>query len=263
MSLLYYLPERSGQVSPDDLAALGLAHLAGESLAACDCLHGPDDKHGLVFAARVDAAQVGYFPDHQIWQQIADKLWLGRFRNRPILSEQLARARQLRGHLVTLADDRPWLVPVAREFGDEGGQVRYYRSLPSVARMGPGGVWEPGGVMRCYARLWDIAESWAAVRLGAARAARESARGHAAGDQQDYTYHGGLAAAVEVLTVNYLVGGPEVSFLGLLTAEIGAAILDALIDFPMGLEALEKKSSRVTPSGSAGPAGSIPGTHPP
>ena len=86
----------------------------------------------------------------QLVEQVIDDL--------PPNDADLARPKQLAGHNVTLADGRPWLVPIARAYGEEDGDLRWFVALPQRSVLGADGRWTEGDVLPRSGRLSNLME---------------------------------------------------------------------------------------------------------
>ena len=268
--ILYHL---ATHVTPAALRAAGYDWLAGPGLVRCQTSGGPGGSPGTVLglASQISADQCRYQPDQQEWiRGTCDGVWVGRWRDAPPPGPaDLARPDQIQGHAVELVDGQTWLVPVARGWLEQDGELRWYVALPQRLERRDG-TWQAGGVLPRYARLWQIAERWEAqwAAAYAAAVARES------GDETDQAETGetllrlelplsdAADLAAEVLGANYRVTAAEISLLGLFADATPAAVLDALIDRPTRLAWCKKKlqSAPDTPSTSDGDAGWIEGT---
>ena len=168
------------------------------------------------------APRTGYFKDKQEWQEApGGKYWLGRETAEPVLPADLARPEMLGGHLVNLAADNQWLIPVARAFPH--GIV-----LPQTLRLGPAGELVGETLPKYIAfskraeRLWDVMNA--------------ESKAIAAGEdpKPDMEVQEQWDIAAEALAINYRIDAVGMSMLGLIS--IGTpvlwAILQAIIDVP-------------------------------
>jgi len=276
---LYYLPKQPRNVTPADLDRLGLGYaFTPGKITVNEVRGGPDGGEGIIVADAdgVAAHQVGYYRDRQEWMEFGPALlgprpltpdprppadgwpWVGRYTDAPVLPEQLARPQHLRGHLVQLDDGQEWLIPVARAWTEEDGDLRWFAALPQRITLDSEGHWKPSWVVKRYAALWDLAIRW--------HESQQAAAAEAAPGQTSLLvdFDGFVDAAVAALATNYRVGRAEVVLLGLLTVETARAILDALVDRPTLLKWLAKKNA-MTAAGSsiaAGPAAATAATDP-
>lgn len=254
---LYFVPNQTF-LRREDLVALGLAY-AFESPAVSNrgVSGGPAGQDGvLVAGAGLDGSQVLYVKDRQTWRQIPQStVWVGYETAAPPSPDDLARADQLDGYWLELADGQRWLVPIARgyrESADEG-ELKLYWSLrlPQRLELAADGRWTDGGILPRYAALWDFAQSWLALRCGTAGEE----------DVRRLDAQGRIDAAVLALQANYQLSRVEAALLGLLTDQHCVAILDRLIDWPK-VEQFQKKmtsrlADRVEATPQASPAGSL------
>lgn len=270
--LLYFVPGR-----PFTAPELVRQHRLGYAFAADPLLRqvpggGPDGEAGIVLVdrGRVPEHDIGYHASRQVWRRIpGGKAWVGHYLDAGQPGpDDLARPRQLRGHAVELGDGRKWLVPIARGYLPVDGELRWYCALPERSVYGEDGRWEPGPVVGQYQGLWDLATSWDDARRRALLAAveqQDKPAGDAGEVQLEFDFHGLHSGAVEVLAFNYTLGPVECDLLGLLTEQLAADVLCALVDLPTRLEwisALEKKTAGQTGSDgvnlSGGPGTSTP-----
>jgi hypothetical protein len=237
---LYFAPTDKSELSAGDLAALGLAYAFDGQHVARGCSAGPGGKRGLVVVADgFDLGRLGYYPDRQEWRCIPkSEIWCGLFKDDRPAPADLARQQPLPGHLVKLADDRKWLVPVARALVADGDQLAFQCRLPCATSLDDNGEWRRDGVMPRYASIWSIAERW----WDTAFPAEEEGTG---AETPKLTFDFGEAndAAAQVLGVNYRLGRMEASHLGLLTEQSVGSILLALVDWPVAAAWLKKKAA--------------------
>ena len=253
MTLLYYIPGDPGRGF--DLAAvrrLGLGYaFESPELTPRGVRGGPDDGNGTIVAASSDAAQVGYFPDRQTWQRISEKLlaggvWVGFDRNNPPRPEELVRKQPLGGHWVELADQRQWLIPAARSWMEQEGQLRWLSTLPTASLLDAEGNWTEGGVVARYQRLWATAERWWDVRAGLAIAEPDSDTEETpeGGRRREFSFAELNDAATLALATNYRIEKIEAAVLGLLSTTSIVAVLDALIDWPAVIDWQKKTDAQ-------------------
>jgi hypothetical protein len=266
-------------ISNDALTAAGYDWLAGPGLVRCQTASGPAGAGGVLLgdARLVPADRCRFEPAVQRWEPtglagLSVGLWLDAPAPGP---EELARTPQLQGHPTELLDGRRWLVPIARGWTEEDGELRWYCALPQRLTRRDG-AWQRGDVLARYAPLWAIAERWEqrwAAGVAAAVAA-DSAAGPDAAERDaaaseflavDLSLADAADFAAVALAANYRLTAAEISLLGLFADATPAAVLDAVIDRPTRI-AWAKKKYRPAPdstSTSDGAAGSTPATGPP
>lgn len=262
---LYFLPGPS-QPSAAEWRAAGLGYAFDASCggpAVRGCTGGPGGQNGAILAdPRTPAEEVGYFPDRQTWRKLVSPstshvppatLYVG-YSALPA-PEHLARPEQLRGHWLTLLDERQWLIPVARAYTEEDGDLRWFHNVPQVLELDDAGRWQPGRVTAKYAALWELACRWDEASMQAVLSATQEDAGPVtvAFDFQDT-----VDAAVQVLAANYRLGPTEASLLGILAPHLAREILNAVVDLPTRLAWAEKKTAGLAAAGkssSAGPGG--------
>ena len=238
--LLYYLPGLEG-LTLDHTAEVGLAH-AFE--ADCTCRRvmasGPDGGAGVIAVDHRRQPEPGYFADKQTWIKIPGNktgAWVGRYTDRPVLPEDLARQEQLDGHLVRLADGQEWLVPVARGCGEtRDGQPVLYQAVPTRIALDAEGNWIDGEVIDRFRPLWSIATEWWDRFMAIGKSAAEEAPE----PEEKFDFVRRADAAVEVLAINYRLARAEVALLGLFDGETARSVLDAIVDMPTIQEWIKK-----------------------
>jgi len=254
--LIYYLPGMPTTATIAELRAAGLGHAIEEDVGlgrAGVMRGGPDGGAGLIvgYTDRLAGQALGMFPDGQRWERMAwppgmnagarGAAWVGWWPGSPPRPEELARARMLTGHWVTLADGQGYLVPTVRRAVETSAGTAYIVSLPHTIRLDAAGEWRRNGVIAVYQDLWRMTERWAESFFASiGRAAEAEAAAGAESVSVTFAEEVGLCAAA--LTVNYRLGPTELSALGLLDETAVGAVLGALIDLPR-LRELQKKSA--------------------
>lgn len=119
----------------------------------------PSGRDGTLIAdgARMPNGDLAYRPDLQTWRKRPgdDCVWVGYWNAHRPTPEGLARARQLPGERVTLADGNAWLVPRLMAYESESG---FAIDLPCYADLDENGRWCNGGVSAEYADAAKFAE---------------------------------------------------------------------------------------------------------
>lgn len=249
---LYYLPGVTSHPTLDQLVERGLGYAFEGDRFAGGKPRGPDGGEGYLVADPQRVNLIGYLKDKQRWVQCGD-VWVGVYTDAIPGPEDLAREEQLGGHWVKLADGRPWLVPVARSYVEQDGELRWLHALPRSLKRTPDGHWMPGYVLPKYRTLWEVA-----VRFDDALAA---ARGEA--DQNDprlvvLRFDDMIDAAIQVIAWNYRVGPAEAELLGLFSFDRAGMsleawrIMKALIDEETYLAWLKKKATAMSLSDGGG-----------
>ncbi len=238
---LYFLPGiRPHEIAADVLSRFSLdCALGGEDTIKSWTEKGPGGKPGTIVMIGQDPAKTDYRPEKQEWREQTG-FWIGHWIDEKIQRSDLARAEQLGGHPVILEDGQAWSCPIARSWIELDGELRWYSPLPRRLVLKEG-KWESGEVVAKYARLWGLAERFERSFYEAPQRAGEGAEGKDV--QIELDFQDAVAAAVEVLGVNYRVGPAEVEILGILTDQNVYKILQALIDWPTHAEWLKKKLS--------------------
>jgi len=259
MSIAGFAPR--GTVSREILASRGLAESwrdvrTLDDVARCEVIGaGPDGHPGLCVSAlpvvvREPPRRLGFYPDEKaiVWEQLGPDLWGAIDREFPPTPEDLARPKLTAGHAVMLDDGRMWVVPVIRRF--DGGC-----GLPQRA------WWDSSGQF-CLDPKPDYRELW---EMSAEAEALFSTPG------AKITYERGIAMALAFLGLNYRIGKPEQTLIGLIHTGNFPEILSAAIDGPKvtayleEIEAARKKNDALisappSPNGTPGDADSCPPT---
>lgn len=248
---LYYLPGYTKQeLSPDVVTKAGLSYaFPAGTPHVCNPMPGTGPDGG-VGAILTDSEHYRYNIDTQTWAD-AGGFWVGFQTDAPPGPDDLIRKRPLDGQLLELADEREWLIPVARRWSEEDDQARWSCNLPSKLRFGQSKQVFLGGVLPRYARLWAIAEA------------------DAMPESELLSGNGWVYAAAEILQANYKIGTAEIELLGLFTQETPRQILDVFGDWATRAAintAINEKKTQSQPasqSSSSGPEGTPPSTDQP
>lgn len=254
MNFLYFKAGSIAKVvTKQDVRELGLEYALGDSIENREVLSGPGGQRGVVFcdSARAGDRSAGYFPDQQTWREMPTRdgrppLWIGYWNDAPPTPESLARASQLPGVPVLMADERHWLIPIVRNY-DEQRDV-YTSNLPAYLDYDGEGRIVPGQVLACHQRLWDLTAPVADAQFGTGDPLES--------EQQLYT------AVVALLTANYVVDLPELVVLGVLASDYSLATVvevscryDRLKKWIAESEEQKKTESTPTEPGSSTSAG--------
>ena len=231
---LYFIPGAGAGVGLTDFERAGIGSAWPAERTKRETLQGPIGQgQGVVVAdSRLGESRVGVFPDRQTWHKVpGSTAWCGYYSEDPPTPDDLLRADPLPGHRVTLADGRPWLVPVARGVAEDG----WYHTLPRLSTLDESGDWTPGDVVPRYRELWETAcKWWDAINEAQVEPTAEGAR-------LTLDFAGIHDAAVVALAANYRVGRTEAAVLGLFDDRCVRDVLDALIDGPTLIEFAKKK----------------------
>jgi hypothetical protein len=247
MGFLYYINGGNAAFGPREAAALGLGYaLADPGVAVRQVVGGPDGGNGVI-AAAAGVQEVGYFPDRQTWRRlctedsVAGTVWVGLAPLRRPGPADLARVDRLSGHWIELLDGHPWLVPIARGWSEEDGELRWYHNVPMVADLDDAGRWTRRKVSERYAAFWDLVCRWDEARGQAAAVAAGTLDSGSV--TVSFEFDDLLDAAVQVLAQNYRLGRTEAALLGLLSDAAAVAVLNAAADMPTRRAWHEKKSA--------------------
>ena len=184
---------------------------------------GPNGENGFFFAR--DSTCCSYKPDEQTWSGPFGKggYWIGFRTDAPPGPEDLARAKQYKGHMVELADGNEWLIPAAS-------------MAPCVMVMKDGAVEMKPQAMR--EKLWAIVEENRDLLWGTEKDGK-----YKEGEGIDAPVVMGIAATC--LGANYLISlspEEELSALGLITTGNNEEMIQALFDMPNVLVRAQKKT---------------------
>jgi hypothetical protein len=236
---LYFRPQQTKNVSPDDVKAWGLSYAFEQPPESRVCHNNtPTKTAGIVFAdgKRQEPGNVKMDMENQVWRKMPrpgqQDIYVGYWKESPPGPGDLARANQLSGYSLRLADGSEWLVPVVRLFDEASGQPR--SNLPSYLDIDENGKTIPGQVMPLYAHLWDLTAPFAEQMMS--EGGPEVSR--------DDIYQ----AARTLLQVNYVVDMIEIVQAHLLTTEqLAHNIVAVAVDWPTYLRWREV-SKKKTPS---------------
>jgi hypothetical protein len=258
--LLYYLPGLDRSIKVEQAREAGLGY-AFERQITANTYHGkgPFPEQGVTFADSATVQKVGCYPDQQTWRQApGQQFWIGYYNDQRPGPADLARTRQLDGHLVRLADGNDWLIPVARGWNDADDEsAGWYYAVPRLTDLDAEGNWAPGDVVPAYRRLWDLATGWWDTRERAAEAAEEGEERTTVDFAID-TFGGANDAAAFALGTNYRLSKFEIAALGLFDTQSAQAILDCVVDGPTFSRWLQKKRTE-DPAPNSEPVGSPTG----
>lgn len=258
---LYFIPRDVTRAA--DLAGFGLAYAfeqGAPGLSFCTCRNGPGGMSGTVVGDDRAGKAIGYYPDKQTWRkrpetrQPGDEatgqpgsqaaVWVGIYNDARPKPADLLRSDALAGHAVRLCDGNDWIIPVARAATEQGGELRYFAKLPRRLDFDENGRWMSSTIVDRYQRLWDVACSFWNSFTGAGVTRGED------GVELQMEFGDLVAGAVAALGTNYRVDAIEVALLGLFDEGNCGRVLQALIDWPVIAEFLQKKSSQEqTPAG--------------
>jgi hypothetical protein len=234
---LYHLPSVTRSIPHSSFAEYGIGHAFDKTKrpTVVDVTNGPGGSGGIVLAdeRHIEAVKIGYYPDKQTWRQVPrSEAWVGFYADDRPIPKDCARDQMLNGHPVRLGDDNLWIVPVARRFSDENGELCQRVALPVGNDLNASGEWVMNGILPRYQRLWDIAVAWFdAFHLGLEESSEVLALSWV------------LDSASEVLASNYRIGRAECAALGLMNGQSSMAILDAVADVPTLKLLSEKKTA--------------------
>lgn len=243
---LYFLPEQR-HYSPSMLGEYGLSHIldAGDHIHAVQVIRGPDGLAGMLLGNRRSWTDSDVsWSDRLAWRKFprthADRqaflCWL---KDAPLPAPaDLARRSQLSGMPLTLADDRPWLIPHARRWTTEGMMVTVPRTIDVDEESGE---FVYGDVLPRYQDLWRRATDYWDALLAASEQASDS-------QQAEIEFVKPLDLIVCALAANYRVSRLELGVLQAMDDQLFESVASILIDLD-GMHSISKKKVDGTGSG--------------
>lgn len=234
MLFLYFKPGVK-EVTADIFRKAGLDYAVRKDMLSSECNGGPDDTAGAICCPGFSGI-FGYRADSQKWEQIhGTDMWVGFDTREPPSVEELAREDQVLGEYVELGDGQSWMIPIARQWIEEGERIVYAPKLPR-SREYADGKWRSGDVVPSYIELWNHATSfWDALT-----AATVTTEGSDTIASVQWTYQEETDACVCALQANYHVGPTEVSELKLLDDTTASKIMGVVVELA-SFETLIKK----------------------
>lgn len=241
---LYFLPNAKVSDVPANLKSWGLGYLIdGEDQTLWHRGATIAGVHGLVIGSSrnweveevkaSDKIEWVKFPKPFAEQQA----WLGWIKDRPMPGpDDLARAKQISGELTTLADGNRWLLPIAKQYTEDG----YAVNLPVCFGLNEEtGDWITDSVVPQYRAIWNHANQYLNARLSAVVDEDGKAT---------WTIPDGEKLVEDALQTNYRVSIREIASLGLLVSGIFQLVGEVLID-SHGWGELKKKAEADTGPG--------------
>ncbi len=276
MQFLYFIPDADA-VTEAMLAELGLAEIIGSHQCGRLPGPGPGGSAGMLVASTEGTpADLRYVEAEQVWfPPAADdpdcprEYWLGYWKDSPPTPEDLARADQVAGVGVRMADGREWLAPIARRYVGAG---EHEVPLPRRYRLDRETGQVAIRVLEQYRRLWVLSDRLAEVFLdpflGLGEDAGPPGDGQAAdGGRLEMTNGEAWDAVGVILGANYRVGYWEALALELMDDRCIKELFLVVIDFQSLValaEGLAKKNGADDSSdGNSGGGDSTPPTGPP
>lgn len=203
---------------------------------------GPAGKARGCMAATLPRCVLGYHPDRQRWDEVADGVWIGV--DRAASPEMFLReSNRIGGRAVTLADENEWVLPVANPFVES-------IQLPIWHRMNKQKKWE--NVVRDeYRTLSDRAMDLCQSLIGQVAAAEP---GTGTEFRVDDEVLRGLIA--DALALNYDITLEELSALRVFSPEVYWPAIEVLLDWPEVLAVLNANADEH--AGSVGGSAAVP-----
>lgn len=222
--MLYFLP---------DARSCNAATLATHGLSAVidrpsyrEVTRGPSGSSGVVVCQADSVENLRFDPTQKWAKRFGSEAWIGFDPASRPGPKTLARETMQPGVTLTLADGDRWVIPQLRSFDAQqlDGPFSYSCNLDRTLSQDPDtGRMVPGEVIPQYRHVWD-----AAIKIGEALLDQLRGRDAKVADLPEDSLEQFVA---DVLQINYRVGMPEISQLGLLTVSMQAAVMRAAIDF--------------------------------
>lgn len=242
---LYFLPGEQNY-RPAQLVEYGLTHIvdAGDTILHRQVVRGPENRPGVVIGARAS------------WSD-ADVKWSDGLRHRPFPAmyadkqalccwvdgelpgpADLARAKQLVGQHLTLADGNAWLIPHARQYSNG----MYRETTPRTIDVDDQtGEFISGEVIPQYQAIWNHAEQYMKLMLATAEEIED-------GEFRDIEFHHPLQLIVDSIAANYRVSARELGVLQIVDDQMYHAVASVLVDLA-GMAQIQKKTGSDTGNG--------------
>ena len=238
----YWFPNLTRKPTSEEIGLQGLSY----ALTHCTARgsdSGPDGQKGVtVCEGGNDDGKLGYWPGKQVWRQILQQeTWVGYYTDSPPTPEELAREQQISGQWIEAADGSRWLAPIAKRWHEMNGDALWSHNLPQRLVLNDEGLWQPGGPIPRYARLWDLATQYERIVF-------EAASGQTVTFDEDQL-------AILSLQTNYRVGAIEVDLLGIYDMDVRHSILEALLDLDTFVSWFKKKQMASTSTDPVGDGG--------
>lgn len=221
MKSFFYIIEGVNNATQKTVEAAGLSDVLPD-FGFCNLEFGPEGVGGCT-VARSDVNLIGYYPAEQEWRKLAGR-WIGWRRSATSSQpsgkdalpgpQELSRDTLVQGRLVTLGDGREWLIPIGRTADGGTNLPTDFRLIDATGEFGE--VVKPA-----YKELRDLAENLYKLCKD------ENPRVRPTGPEY-------ARISCRILAINYRVREVEVSLLGLLNAEICAAIVLAYAGIAAG-----------------------------
>lgn len=234
-TFLYFLPGHNCKRPDGTTFPLPpeLSHIDCDVTNSMDPVKGPGDVLGALISVHASKdgrqSECVYEPSTQTWKAVESEPgkvthWIGWETANPPGPEDLERKETIEGHPVKLADGREWVIP-AVHFA--------FSKVPHTFRMGPGQstYLEP---VEKYRAIMNEAKTWyESVQSGG-----------------EYNVLEWFAYFVNLLGVNYRIGGEEIGALGLAVKDgvMQKAVIDASLGVPDFLAFQDAKKKATEPN---------------
>lgn len=249
MSGFLYI-KRGDQRPVDDeaIAALGLSYAFEHDRQLANCAvneNNPSGVPSMLFAdERRHKRPASYLKDEQTWRKMPafegrPELWLGYWNESKPTPADLARAQQVHGPSIRLADGNQWQVPIVRRL-DPATQAWESR-LPAYLDFDDTGHPVRGKPINGYAYLWDLTTPLVDARFAADAA-----------EEPEVAAQSVWKAAVGLLQANYVVDLPELVMLQALSDDDLAIIIAVACRYETLLTWLDMQKKSESPAEASG-----------
>jgi len=221
---MYFKQGHDGEVTGDNLTSWNLDdRFESQPMSTTGAVQGVS---GMLFCDQDKLKgdqSLSYQPDRQTWMDMDNGLNLGYWNNDIPKASDLERSRRVDGYWMELGDDK-WAVPTIRMFVTD----KEASSKLPMHKVYRDGKWQDGDILKEYKYLADLTAPFHAELV----AALEKSLGDDEDDGILVDYSGDVCKeAVEILSVNYLIGPEEASALRLFTSfNESRAVLQSAID---------------------------------
>lgn len=231
--ILYFIPNaNTGDIGEPSSLPFAYAFEKKSKLSKVQSGTGPDGKSGVIVAnpGSVKAPQMRYVADKQTWCNCGE-YYCGVWNDAIPSPEDLARKEQLPGEYLELADEREWLIPIARRWSiNESSQAMEWETdIPRTIEIRGQSIFH-GPVIKRYQALWTIANAIYNTRDDG-ETADELVSLEAERDLMGGFYPRAMCAAM-IIQENYRVGPVEcTTLLRLLDTSTANRIFDVLTNW--------------------------------
>jgi hypothetical protein len=221
-----------------------------------ETMRGPSETPGLLIAdGRLDSAAMRFDEQTQVWsRRFGSDAWIGRETAAVMSSTYFAKPEQMAGQSIILLDGNAWHIPrlMAYDAEQTDGQLVYRNLCDRVlSQDAETGRMVPGDVTPPYREIWKMA-----VEIGD-DLLKQFTGGSTSATMEDDTLENFVAA---LLGLNYRVGKPEISALGLLSSSLAREVIRIGLDWSTLETNIKNRLSRQASGGMNTESGATPPT---